>query len=81
MAIERCKGAKVVFTNKIPLPENVLNQLPDLKFIGVLATGYNVVDIAAAKNNGVVRANVSGYGTASVVQMTFALLLELCTYL
>jgi glycerate dehydrogenase len=57
-----------------------LEQLPDLKYIGVLATGYNVVDVDYAKKKGILVANVPGYGTASVVQMTFALLLELCQH-
>lgn len=76
--VERCKGAEVIFTNKTPLTEHILEQLPKLKYIGVLATGYNVVDIDYAKRKGVIVTNVPGYGTASVVQMTFALLLELC---
>src|SRR6478609_11848309 len=75
---ERCAEAALVLTNKTPLNSDTLNQLSSLKYIGVLATGYNVVDIDAARNNGVVVSNVPDYGTASVVQMTFALLLELC---
>src|SRR5215216_2680258 len=78
--VERAEGAEVIFTNKTPLSKDVLNQLPSLKFIGVTATGYNIVDIEAAKANGVLVANVPGYGTASVVQMTIALLLELCLH-
>ena len=78
--LERCQGAEIVFTNKTPLRESVLAQLPDLKYIGVLATGYNVVDVDYAKSRGIAVANVPGYGTASVVQMTFALLLELCQH-
>lgn len=78
--LERCRGAEIVFTNKTPLRENILEQLPDLKYIGVLATGYNVVDVDYAKKKGILVANVPGYGTASVVQMTFALLLELCQH-
>ena len=78
--IERCAGAVIVLTNKTPLNSDILNQLSSLKYIGVLATGYNVVDIDAARNNGVVVSNVPGYGTDSVVQMTFALLLELCQH-
>ncbi len=78
--VERCRGAEIIFTNKTPLREHILEQLPDLKYIGVLATGYNVVDVDYAKTRGVVVANVPGYGTASVVQMTFALLLELCQH-
>lgn len=75
--VERAQDAEIVFTNKTPLGENILNDLPRLKFIGVLATGYNVINTDVAKQNGVVVCNVPGYGTASVVQMTFALLLEL----
>lgn len=80
LIVERCKGAEIIFTNKTPLRESVLSQLPDLKYIGVLATGYNVVDVDYAKARGIAVANVPGYGTASVVQMTFALLLELCQH-
>jgi glycerate dehydrogenase len=78
--LERCAGAEIVFTNKTPLNGEVLSQLPDLKYIGVLATGYNIVDIEAAKRLHIVVTNVPGYGTASVVQMTFALILELCLH-
>jgi glycerate dehydrogenase len=80
LIVERCQGAEIIFTNKTPIGESVLSQLPDLKYIGVLATGYNVVDVDYAKTRGVAVANVPGYGTASVVQMTFALLLELCQH-
>ncbi len=76
--VERANGAEVVFTNKTPLDEAVLKQLTSLKFIGVLATGYNIVNTEAAKSCGVVVANIPGYGTDSVVQLTFAFLLELC---
>lgn len=75
--VERAKGAEIVFTNKTPLGEKELSQLPDLKYIGVLATGYNVVDIEAAKKRNIVVTNIPTYGTKSVAQMTFALLLEL----
>ena len=78
--VEHCQGAEIIFTNKTPLRESTLSQLPDLKYIGVLATGYNVVDVDYAKKRGILVANVPGYGTASVVQMTFALLLELCQH-
>ena len=76
--VQRAAGAAAVFTNKTPLPDYVLRQLPDLKFIGVLATGFNVVDVAAAKQQGIVVSNIPTYGTASVAQFVFALVLELC---
>ncbi len=74
---ERCEGATVVFTNKVPLGRKVLDQLPDLRLICVLATGTNNIDHEAASENGIVVRNVPGYSTASVVQHTLALLLEL----
>jgi glycerate dehydrogenase len=74
----RAEGAAIVFTNKTPLPGHVLEQLPALRYIGVLATGYNVVDVQAARARGIVVANIPTYGTASVAQFVFALLLELC---
>ena len=76
--VERATGAEIVYTNKTPLNKEVLDQLTSLKFLGVLATGYNIVDTQAAKDNGVVVTNIPGYGTDSVAQLTFALLLELC---
>ena len=76
--VERSIGAEIVFTNKTPLYKDVLKQLTSLKYIGVLATGYNVVDTETAKNNGIIVTNIPGYGTDSVAQFTFALLLELC---
>lgn len=75
---ERAAGAAIILTNKTPLPGNVLQQLPELRYIGVLATGYNVVDVEAAGARGVVVTNIPTYGTASVAQFVFALLLELC---
>src|SRR5690606_12181962 len=75
---ERAAGAKAVLTNKVPLGADVLRQLPDLKYIGVLATGYNIIDTAYAKEHGIVVTNVPGYSTRSVAQLAFALLLELC---
>ncbi|AGC67349.1 glycerate dehydrogenase HprA [Thermoclostridium stercorarium subsp. stercorarium DSM 8532] len=75
--IERAEGADIVLTNKTPLMEREISQLPRLKYIGVLATGYNVVDVEAAKKRNIVVTNVPAYGTKSVAQMTFALLLEL----
>ena len=78
--VERAQDAEVVFTNKTPVTGDAINSLPALQFIGVLATGYNIVDTRAAKAKGIIVSNVPGYGTASVVQMTFALLLELCLH-
>ena len=76
--VSRAAGAEIVFTNKTPLPASALAQLPALRYIGVLATGYNIVDVAAAKARGIVVTNIPTYGTASVAQFVFALLLELC---
>lgn len=76
--LARAAGAQAVFTNKTPLPGYILEQLPDLRYIGVLATGYNIVDVDAARRRGIVVTNIPTYGTASVAQFVFALLLELC---
>lgn len=73
----RAKYADILITNKHPLRREDFAELPKLKHIGVTATGYNVVDGAAARERGVVVTNVPAYGTRSVAQMTFALLLEL----
>lgn len=75
--VERASGAEVVITNKVPLPRDQIEQLTALKFIGVTATGYNIVDVEAARSRGILVSNVPGYGTPSVAQHTFALLLEL----
>lgn len=74
---ERAAGAQILLTNKTPLPRRVMELLPELKYIGVLATGYNVVDTLAANERGIPVTNVPGYGTAAVAQHVFALLLEL----
>lgn len=78
LIIERVGDAEVVFTNKTPLSRESMDKMPNLKFIGVLATGYNVVDVEAAKENGIVVTNIPTYGTNSVGQMAIALLLEMC---
>src|SRR6188474_909403 len=70
--VERARGADVLLTNKTPLTAETLAQLPDLKYIGVLATGYNVVDIKAASAAGIVVSNIPSYGTASVAQHAMA---------
>jgi glycerate dehydrogenase len=76
--VARASGADMVWTNKTPLPGAVIRQLSNLKFIGVLATGYNVVDLDAARECGVTVSNIPDYSSRSVAQFTFALLLELC---
>jgi glycerate dehydrogenase len=74
----RAAGAEIVLVNKTPLPGSVLKQLPSLRYVGVLATGYNIVDVDAARGAGITVTNIPTYGTASVAQFVFALLLELC---
>ena len=76
--IKTIGNADVVFTNKTPLPKSVLEKVPTVKYIGVLATGYDVVDTEAAKEQGIVVTNIPTYGTAAVAQFTMALLLEMC---
>lgn len=78
--VDRATGATAVLTNKVSLGADVLKQLPDLKYIGVLATGYNIVDVEYAREHGIVVTNVPGYSTQSVAQLTFSLLLELCQH-
>lgn len=76
--VSRARGAEAILTNKTPLSREVLAQLPRLKYIGVLATGYNVIDVGAATEKNIIVSNVPDYGSYSVAQLTFALLLELC---
>jgi glycerate dehydrogenase len=76
--IDRIGNAEIIFTNKTPLTKETISKIPDVKFIGVLATGYNIVDVGAAKSRGIVVCNVPAYSTMSVAQFTFALLLEMC---
>jgi|SRR5215218_5948273 len=76
----RCQDAAIVITNKVPLIRETMQQLPHLKLITVLATGYNIVDVDAARQLGIVVCNVPAYSTASVAQHTFALLLELTNH-
>ena len=70
--------AEIVLTNKTPIAREALDKMPNVRYIGVLATGYNVVDIEAAKARGITVTNIPTYGTHAVAQMTFALLLEIC---
>ena len=74
--VSRCADAAIVLTNKVPFTEATLEQLPNLKFIAVTATGYNVVDTVAAGKCGVVVSNVPEYSTLSVAQHVFAMLLS-----
>lgn len=76
LILKRCAGATVVLSNKVPLKAAVLEQLPALHMVGILATGMNNVDLDCAQRLGLRVANVPGYSTAAVVQHTFALLLE-----
>ncbi len=78
--IERSRGAEIVITNKAVLDRAAIESLPELRYIGVTATGYNIVDVDAAREKGVVVTNVPEYGTESVAQAAFALLLELTNH-
>ena len=75
--LERSQGAEVLITNKTLITAENMAELPELKYIGVLATGYNVVDIDAAKARGIVVTNIPAYSTASVAQMVFAHVLNI----
>ena len=76
--LERAAGAEVVLTNKVVITAEHIASLPDLKYIGVLATGYNIVDVEAARNRGIVVTNIPAYSTDSVAQMVFAHILNIC---
>lgn len=78
LVVERAKEADVVLTNKTPIRAEVIAELPKLSYIGVLATGYDVVDGEAAARRGIPVANVPAYSSDSVAQLVFSLLLELC---
>lgn len=75
--LERAKGAEVILTNKVAITAEHMAALPDLKYIGVLATGYNIIDIAAAKERGIIVTNIPAYSTPSVGQMVFAHILNI----
>lgn len=80
LVVERARGAEVLFTNKVLVGRKEMEQLPELRYIGVLATGYNIVDVEAAKERGIPVTNIPEYGTRSVAQMTFAHILELAQH-
>ena len=74
----RIEGAEIVITNKVPFSRERMEKAKALKYIGVFATGYNIIDVAAAKELGITVTNIPAYSTDSVAQMVFALLLEIC---
>lgn len=76
--VNRCKGYDIIITNKTPLGRDVLEQLPDCKFIALLSTGYNIIDCEYAKERNIPVSNIPAYSTAAVAQLTFAFILELC---
>lgn len=78
--LERAQDAEVLITNKTKLARESLNRLPCLRYIGVIATGYNIVDVTAAREHGIVVCNVPEYATVNVAQAVFALLLELTNH-
>ena len=78
--IPRIGDASIILTNKTVISANVISACPNLRYIGVLATGYNVVDIAEAKKHGIIVANVPAYSTPTVAQLTMALLLEIALH-
>src|SRR5438552_645403 len=78
--VKRAADAQVLLTNKVPFKRETTDALPELRLIAVTATGYNIVDTAAAKEHGVVVCNVPEYGTPNVAQHVFALLLELTNH-
>jgi len=81
LVVERIGDAEIVYTNKTPVSKSTLEACPAIKYIGVLATGYNVVDVEAAKEKGILVSNIPAYGTEAVAQFTIALLLELCHHI
>ncbi len=76
LIVERCKGASCLLTNKTPLSRETLEKLPEVRYIGVLATGYNVVDTTAAADRGITVTNIPAYGTDSVAQHVAAMMLD-----
>lgn len=78
LIVERIGDAEVVLTNKTPISKATIDACPGIKYIGVLATGYNVVDVEAAKGKGIPVTNIPAYSTTSVAQFAIAMLLEIC---
>ncbi len=73
---ERCNGCDIIITNKTPLRRNLLENLPDLKYVGLLSTGYNIVDWEYCKEKAIPVCNIPSYSTSAVAQLVFALILE-----
>jgi glycerate dehydrogenase len=80
LTVERARGAELLVSNKIVLDRGVIGRLPRLRYIGLLSTGYNVVDLKAARERGVPVTNIPAYSTDSVAQLVFSLLLEFCAH-
>ncbi|MGC9158458.1 MAG: D-2-hydroxyacid dehydrogenase [Terracidiphilus sp.] len=76
--VERARGAEAVLTTRVPLPAETIRQLDQLRYVGVIFTGYDGIDLAAARERKITVTNVPGYSNTSVSQLVFALLLELC---
>ncbi|RGT74177.1 D-2-hydroxyacid dehydrogenase [Ruminococcus sp. AF18-22] len=81
LIIQRMKDAEIVLTNKTPITSYIIEHSEKLKYIGVLATGYNVIDVDAAHQKGIVVTNIPTYGTDAVAQYTIGLLLEICHHI
>jgi len=77
-SIDRIRDADVVLTNKVPIKEELLEACPNIKYIGTLSTGYNIIDLDACRTRGIPVCNVPSYSTSAVAQFTMALLLEVC---
>lgn len=77
-SIDRIQDADVVLTNKVPIKEELLEACPNIKYIGTLSTGYNIIDLDACRTRGIPVCNVPSYSTSAVAQFTMALLLEVC---
>ena len=80
LTAERSAGSEILLTNKTVLDNELLRSLPGLRYVGVLATGYNVIDTNEARRLGIIVTNIPAYSTSSVAQLTFALILELCLH-
>ena len=79
--VRRIGNSEIVITNKTPITDEILSLCPDVKYISLLSTGYNVVDVKSARERGINVSNVPSYGTDTVAQYTMALLLELCHHI